>query len=102
MKEAVGALTGDENKRAEGRLDQNKGIAKEKKGTLKDLLKQPRQRSQKAPGKGSKPSELRFERGAGRLPCSRYGSPSWSPQGRFFSDTYESLTSARLLRCSAR
>jgi uncharacterized protein YjbJ (UPF0337 family) len=102
LKEAVGALTGDENKRAEGRLDQNKGIAKEKKGTLKDLLKQPRQRSQKAPGKGSKPSELRFERGAGRLPCSRYGSPSWSPQGRFFSDTYKSLTSARLLRCSAR
>ncbi len=39
MKEAVGALTGDENKRAEGRLDQKKGIAKEKKGKLKDLFK---------------------------------------------------------------
>ena len=38
MKEAGGALTGDESKKREGRSDQRKGKAKEKKGNLKDLL----------------------------------------------------------------
>ena len=64
FKEAVCALTDDENKRTEGRLDQKKGIAKEKKGKLKDLLKQLRQRSQKAPGKGPKPSRSSGSKGA--------------------------------------
>ncbi|QIN85224.1 CsbD family protein [Rubrobacter tropicus] len=39
MKEAAGALTGNKDKKAEGRSDQRKGTAKEKKGHLKDLLK---------------------------------------------------------------
>ena len=39
IKEAGGALTGDKSKKAEGRSDQRKGTAKEKKGHLKDLLK---------------------------------------------------------------
>lgn len=39
VKEAAGALTGDKNKKAEGRADQRSGTAKEKKGHLKDLLK---------------------------------------------------------------
>jgi uncharacterized protein YjbJ (UPF0337 family) len=38
VKEAGGALTGDEGKKREGRSDQRKGKAKEKKGNLKDLL----------------------------------------------------------------
>ncbi|WP_228281524.1 CsbD family protein [Rubrobacter marinus] len=39
VKEAVGSLTGDENRKAEGRSDQRRGTGKEKKGALKDLLK---------------------------------------------------------------
>ena len=39
IKEAAGAVTSDETKKSEGRADQNKGTAKEKKGKLKDLLK---------------------------------------------------------------
>jgi len=39
VKEAGGALTGDRDKKSEGRADQRKGKAKEKKGNLKDLLK---------------------------------------------------------------
>ncbi|MCA1728913.1 MAG: CsbD family protein [Actinobacteria bacterium] len=39
LKEAAGAITGDENKKAEGRSDQRKGTVKEKKGKLKDLFK---------------------------------------------------------------
>ena len=38
MKEAGGALTGDKSKKREGRSDQRKAKAKEKKGNLKDLL----------------------------------------------------------------
>ena len=38
MKEAGGALTGDNKKKSEGRSDQRKGRVKEKKGNLKDLL----------------------------------------------------------------
>jgi uncharacterized protein YjbJ (UPF0337 family) len=38
MKEAGGALTGDKSKKSEGRSDQRRGRAKEKKGSLKDLL----------------------------------------------------------------
>ena len=39
LKEAAGALTGDKQKKSEGRADQRKGTMKEKKGHLKDLLK---------------------------------------------------------------
>ena len=39
VKEAAGALTGDKNKKSEGRADQRSGTMKEKKGHLKDLLK---------------------------------------------------------------
>ncbi|PLS84214.1 MAG: CsbD family protein [Actinobacteria bacterium] len=39
LKEAAGSLTGDKDKKSEGRSDQRKGTAKEKKGALKDLLK---------------------------------------------------------------
>ncbi len=39
MKEATGALIGDKDRKAEGRSDQRKGTAKEKKGHLKDLFK---------------------------------------------------------------
>lgn len=39
VKEATGALTGDETKKSEGRSDQRSGTAKEKKGKLKDLFK---------------------------------------------------------------
>ncbi len=39
MKEAGGALTGNKDKKAEGRADQRRGKMKEKKGNLKDLLK---------------------------------------------------------------
>ena len=38
IKEAAGALTGDEKLKREGRSDQRRGKAKEKKGNLKDLL----------------------------------------------------------------
>jgi uncharacterized protein YjbJ (UPF0337 family) len=38
MKEAVGALTGDDRLKKEGRSDQRKGTAKEKKGKLKNLF----------------------------------------------------------------
>jgi uncharacterized protein YjbJ (UPF0337 family) len=37
-KEAGGTLTGDKDKKAEGRTDQDKGALK-KKGAVKDLLK---------------------------------------------------------------
>ena len=39
IKEATGALSGDKDKKAEGRSAQRKGTAKEKKGALKDLIK---------------------------------------------------------------
>jgi uncharacterized protein YjbJ (UPF0337 family) len=39
IKRAAGALTGDEGKKAEGRKDQIKGVAKWGKGRLKDLPK---------------------------------------------------------------
>jgi uncharacterized protein YjbJ (UPF0337 family) len=39
VKEATGALAGDETKKSEGRSDQRSGTAKEKKGKLKDLFK---------------------------------------------------------------
>ncbi len=39
MKVAAGALTGNKDKKAEGRADQRSGTMKEKKGHLKDLLK---------------------------------------------------------------
>ena len=38
-KEAAGAVSGDEAKKAEGRSDQTKGTAKDKLGKAKDLLK---------------------------------------------------------------
>jgi uncharacterized protein YjbJ (UPF0337 family) len=37
-KEAVGAVSGNKDKKAEGRSDQTGGTAKEKKGKLKDLF----------------------------------------------------------------
>jgi uncharacterized protein YjbJ (UPF0337 family) len=37
-KEAAGAATGDKATESEGRSDQTKGAAKEKKGKIKDLL----------------------------------------------------------------
>jgi uncharacterized protein YjbJ (UPF0337 family) len=39
LKEASGALTGNKDKKSEGRADQRGGTMKEKKGHLKDLLK---------------------------------------------------------------
>jgi uncharacterized protein YjbJ (UPF0337 family) len=39
VKEAAGALSGDQAKKSEGRSDQRRGTMKEKKGHLKDLLK---------------------------------------------------------------
>ncbi len=39
FKEAAGALSGNKDKKAEGRADQRSGTAKEKKGKLKDLFK---------------------------------------------------------------
>ncbi|MBA3473644.1 MAG: CsbD family protein [Rubrobacter sp.] len=39
MKEAAGSLTGDKDKKSEGRSDQTKGKAKDKKGKAKDLFK---------------------------------------------------------------
>ena len=41
IKETSSSLTGNEEKRAEGRADQLKGVAKDKKGHLKDLFKFP-------------------------------------------------------------
>ena len=38
-KEAAGSLTGNKDRKAEGRADQDKGTLKKKKGALKDLLK---------------------------------------------------------------
>ena len=38
-KEATGAVTGDKEKKAEGRSDQTKGTVKDKVGKAKDLLK---------------------------------------------------------------
>ena len=38
VKEAGGALTGNKSKKREGRSDQRRAKAKEKKGNLKDLL----------------------------------------------------------------
>lgn len=37
-KEAAGSLTGDKDKKSEGRSDQNKGTAKKKKGAAKELI----------------------------------------------------------------
>ncbi len=37
-KEAAGAVSGDEAKKAEGQKDQTKGTAKDKKGKVKDLF----------------------------------------------------------------
>ena len=39
MKEAVGSVTGDEEKKDEGRADQTKGTFEEKKGKVKDVFK---------------------------------------------------------------
>ena len=39
MKEAAGSLSGDKDKKSEGRSDQRKGNVKDKKGKAKDLLK---------------------------------------------------------------
>ena len=39
MKEAAGSLSGDKDKKSEGRSDQRKGKVKDKKGKAKDLLK---------------------------------------------------------------
>ena len=41
IKETSSSLTGNKEKRAEGRADQLKGVAKNKKGHLKDLFKFP-------------------------------------------------------------
>jgi uncharacterized protein YjbJ (UPF0337 family) len=38
-KEATGSLTGNKDRKAEGRADQDKGALKKKKGAVKDLLK---------------------------------------------------------------
>lgn len=37
-KEASGVLTGNENRKAEGRTDQDRGTFKKKKGQFKDLI----------------------------------------------------------------
>jgi uncharacterized protein YjbJ (UPF0337 family) len=39
LKEAAGAVTGDERLKKEGRTDQRSGTFKEKKGKVKDLFK---------------------------------------------------------------
>jgi uncharacterized protein YjbJ (UPF0337 family) len=39
VKEAAGAVTGDETRKAEGHADQRSGTAQVKKGKLKDLFK---------------------------------------------------------------
>lgn len=38
VKETAGTLTGSENKKDEGRADQDKGTLKKKKGQFKDLI----------------------------------------------------------------
>jgi uncharacterized protein YjbJ (UPF0337 family) len=38
IKEATGSLTGNKDRKAEGRAEQDKGTLKEKKGAAKDLL----------------------------------------------------------------
>ena len=38
-KEAAGSITGNKDKKAEGRADQDKGTFKDKKAAAKDLLK---------------------------------------------------------------
>ena len=38
-KEAAGAVTGNKDKKAEGRADQDKGTLKDKKAAAKDILK---------------------------------------------------------------
>ena len=38
-KEAAGSLTGNKDKKSEGRAEQDKGTLKDKKGAAKDLLK---------------------------------------------------------------
>ena len=38
-KEATGSLTGNKDKKAEGRAEQDKGTLKKKEGAVKDLLK---------------------------------------------------------------
>ncbi len=38
LKEAAGAVTGNEDLKTEGRSDQRRGTVKEKKGKLKDLF----------------------------------------------------------------
>ena len=38
-KEATGSLTGNKDKKAEGRAEQDKGTLKKKKGAVKDILK---------------------------------------------------------------
>ena len=38
LKEATGSLTGNQDRKAEGRADQDKGTLKKKKGAAKDLL----------------------------------------------------------------
>ena len=38
-KEAAGSLTGDKDRKAEGRAEQDKGTLKKKKGAATDLLK---------------------------------------------------------------
>lgn len=38
VKETAGTLTGNENKKAEGRADQDRGTLKKKKGQFKDLI----------------------------------------------------------------
>ena len=39
VKEAVGALTGRTDRRSQGQLDQMKGVARNRRGHAKDLLK---------------------------------------------------------------
>jgi uncharacterized protein YjbJ (UPF0337 family) len=38
VKEAAGSLTGNKDRKAQGRADQDKGTLKKKKGVAKDLL----------------------------------------------------------------
>ena len=54
MKEAGGAVTGDKDKKSEGRSDQRKAKAKDKKAAAKDLLK-PRTCSSQGPAQVTPP-----------------------------------------------
>ena len=47
MKEAAGAITGDENKKAEGRARQRKGVAKEE-ATQKERVRQEQAEAKRA------------------------------------------------------